>query len=242
MMPTVNGNRFDRVLRRIGAGAKRTRSRWASLVLLALAASTLGGVACSRGEDAAPLGSSMEASLARPAEPTAPPAAQVADRTLPGETKALAQDWLLELKQAHTAASAARTDAEKRAALLDLGRAFEHATELSRKLTATPAVEAKGVTKGAPGQMAHAEVVSLSQDLASRAARIELALGSGAAALAWAERGLALSPAPSVLRANLLLDAADAHGLSGRPALGKPFLLEALRINQRLLDEELETP
>lgn len=156
------------------------------------------------------------------------PAVQV-----PAEAKSAAADWLKEVRKVHTLVDRAETESEKDAALAEMTRTFEAATDISRKLDA-------GADVGV--ESAHAEVLSLSQDLASRAARMELDRKHGPAALTWAERGLAVSHAPTVLRANLLLDAADAHKLANEPDAARGLLVEALRINQTLLDKELETP
>jgi hypothetical protein len=152
---------------------------------------------------------------------------------VPAEAKSAASEWLLEVRRVHRMVDYAETEADRAASLTELSRVFEASAEISRKLGSGSDV---GVGS------ARAEVTSLSQDLASRAARIELARHHGPAALAWAQRGLALSEAPTVMRANLLLDAADAHKLQNEPDKARGLLVEALRINQTLLHKELETP
>ncbi len=131
--------------------------------------------------------------------------------------------WVAELRSVHAKLDAAKSASEQRAAL----QAVEHLFEATHPL---------GSGESAP------ELLPLRQDLASRAARIELHLGDAASAGRWTERGLALAAAPSLFRANLLLDAAEVRRREGNEAGARSALLEALQINQHLLEEELENP
>ena len=79
------------------------------------------------------------------------------------------------------------------------------------------------------------------QDLASRAARLTLALGRAEDSRDWAERGLALEGQP-LFRANLLVTLADAEQKLGHADIAREHLVEALGINRDLLDQELEEP
>jgi len=101
---------------------------------------------------------------------------------------------------------------------------------------------AKAYTEPLPPQISFTEALPLRQDLADRAARLELAQGNPQAALTWTARGLALSTAPGVFRANLLLTSADAHEAMNQPDAARAALLQALEVNQQLLDRELENP
>ncbi len=134
-----------------------------------------------------------------------------------------AAHWVAELRSVHAKLDAAKGASEQRAALQAVERLFE----------ATPPV--------GPGESAP-ELLPLRQDLASRAARALLQLGDAAGARRWAERGLALAAAPSLFRANLLLDAAEVRRREGDEAGARSALLEAMQINQHLLEEELENP
>lgn len=80
------------------------------------------------------------------------------------------------------------------------------------------------------------------QDLAFRAAEISLSTGAARDARSWAERGLELSDEPSAPRANLLVVLADAERALGRPQRERAALMEALQLNQVLLEKELEHP
>ncbi len=130
-------------------------------------------------------------------------------------------EWLRALRLAHEEADDARTPAERAEALASIGRLFEARL---------------------PGGVDDPATRALRQDLASRAARLALELGRSAEALDWATRGLGLSSAPTVLRANLLLVRADALEATGQREAARAALVEALAINQQLLDQELENP
>jgi hypothetical protein len=124
----------------------------------------------------------------------------------------------------HAQLDGAESAIDKRAALSDVERVFEASPPPSTMDVSAP------------------ELLPLRQDLASRAARVELDLGHAASADQWARRGLALTTTPSIFRANLLLDAAEARRRQGDDAGARAALVEAMQINQHLLDEELETP
>lgn len=135
------------------------------------------------------------------------------------EERSAALRWLEELEEAHREADMASDDAARRAALGRLA-------ELDQRAPAAPA----------------AELIELRQDLAVRAARLELQLGRPEAALAWAQRGLELSPGPSVMAATLWLTSADAHEAAGRLDETRAALSKALTINKRLFERELGEP
>ncbi len=156
-----------------------------------------------------------------PATPSfsAPPAPARAPTSEPSSAS-----WVAELRSVHGRLDGATHASERHAVLQDVERLFESAPRERPEVTAA------------------SEVLSLRQDLASRAARIELDLGDAVLAARWAQRGLALSQAPSLFRANLLLDAAEARRRLGDDAGARTALLEAMQINQNLLEEELENP
>lgn len=129
--------------------------------------------------------------------------------------------WITQLREVHQAVDGAQTPAKKRAALGGLEQLFE-----SRP----------------PQDMLAAELLPVRQDLADRAARLELSLGNAQDALSWTSRGLGLSTEPSVFRANLLLTTADAHEALGQKKPARTALMQALKVNRALLDRELENP
>jgi hypothetical protein len=135
-----------------------------------------------------------------------------------------AAHWIAELRAVHAQLDAAKGASAQREALRAVERLFESAAPQGTGVTSAP------------------ELLPLRQDLASRAAQVELALGQAASAGRWAQRGLALSTAPSLFRANLLLDAAEARRLEGDDAGARAALLDAMQVNQHLLEEELENP
>lgn len=132
----------------------------------------------------------------------------------PGQERAYAS----EVRAAHHQADAAQGSVQKTAAKDALAAAFEHG-------------------EGSTGAQ-----LALRQDLADRTARLELELGHAEAALRWARQGQALSAAPSVLSANLLITEADALAAQGRRDEARNALLSALEINQALLRVELDNP
>lgn len=127
--------------------------------------------------------------------------------------------WLEGVKKAHSDADAARSPSEQKTAVEELATSFS-------------AVPSDGDPK----------TLALRQDLAARAAGLSLSLGDARGARDWAVRGLALSDGRTVLRAQLLLMRADAERALGDTAASGDLLVEALGINQDLLERELETP
>lgn len=129
--------------------------------------------------------------------------------------------WLSQLGAAHEAADLAETPATRREAVETVGRAFREPS---------------------PAGVSQAEALDIRQDLAARAAQLELSLGDAESALDWTRRGLALSQSASVFRANLLMIQADVLTTQERPDLARKALLEALEVNTALLEQELENP
>jgi tetratricopeptide (TPR) repeat protein len=93
-----------------------------------------------------------------------------------------------------------------------------------------------------PSWAARPEAVELRQELAARAARLELAAGRPREARRWAERGLALDQDVSSLSAALWLVMADAYEAEGNTSEARGALKEALASHERLLERELEDP
>lgn len=93
----------------------------------------------------------------------------------------------------------------------------------------------------ATGAESSPHFLSVRQDLAARAAQLLLE-ESPSRAKESAERGLSLSNAPSVVRANLLLALADAEEALRNPSKAKRALVEALVINEELFQSEMEAP
>lgn len=84
-------------------------------------------------------------------------------------------------------------------------------------------------------------LISIRQDLAARAAQLLLAT-SPSRSRKSAQDGLELSTAPSVLRANLFLALADADETLGNKENAQKSLVEALAINEKLFETEIEAP
>ncbi len=143
-----------------------------------------------------------------------------------------APSWLSRLRTVHTQADAAAASGPSKRDARKKGAASQTAIGAIANLYAAPP----------PPQLSADELLPLRRDLADRAARLELAQGNPRAALTWTSRGLSLSDAPGVFRANLLLTAADAHQALGQGDDARAALLQALQVNQQLLDRELENP
>lgn len=78
------------------------------------------------------------------------------------------------------------------------------------------------------------------QDIFCRLAEVALRLGQAAAALEWTRQGLALDGPPTPFLAQLsLLEGEAHHGLGDELAAAKSYM-QALRVNEALLDESLE--
>lgn len=154
---------------------------------------------------------------------SASPEAAAVDSSARGALQApeVVRAWLRDLEEAHRAADAAKDPTSRGVAVARLAELYERENTLPRDLP---------------------EIVELRQDLAVRAARLELAASDASAALAWVERGLALSEEPSVLAATLWMVAADAHETRGDFGEARRALHQALAINQQLLHRELEEP
>jgi hypothetical protein len=196
-----------------------------ALVLVAIA------VGCARSEEPDSGKTDSLPPTPSPIATTTPELPQVGAPTAPQGTwvpetasEPQAAAWVAELRSVHVKLDAAKSASEQRSALQAVERLFESPPQL-----------------GAVGGTAP-ELLPLRQDLASRAARVELALGDAMNAGRWAERGLTLTSAPSLFRANLLLDSAEVSRRKGDHAGARAALLEAMQINQHLLEEELESP
>jgi hypothetical protein len=140
-----------------------------------------------------------------------------------GESPPLA-DLTAQLKEAHQIADSAASGEEKQRAAERLAALFDAVASLEE----TPA-----------GTSPH--VVAVRQDLAARASQLWLE-HAPKDAKRLAERGLALSETPSVLRANLYIALADAEEALGRPSEARSALVSALSINAQLFEAELEHP
>jgi tetratricopeptide (TPR) repeat protein len=83
---------------------------------------------------------------------------------------------------------------------------------------------------------------SIRQDVCFRLAAIELADGKPAAALAFAERGLSFGRAEDLFGANLHIARGRALEALGADAEAAAAYHEALKINEKLLEQALPTP
>lgn len=86
------------------------------------------------------------------------------------------------------------------------------------------------------------QTVELREDVAARIARLSLRTGDVTRARDTASRALELRDEPSITRANLLIVLADAEEMLERQDEARRHLMEALEMNQALLDKELENP
>jgi len=127
--------------------------------------------------------------------------------------------WLEAVRQAHAGVDGAQSSDDKNDALRRIAVVLDEATPLPE-----------------------ASAAPVKQDLASRAARLALELGRADEARGWAERGLALGNGMPFFRANLLVELADAERMLGKNEAAREHLVQALGINQDLLDRELEEP
>lgn len=147
----------------------------------------------------------------------------------PNTAPAQPREWLSRLRALHALADAVPAPGRDSA---NPGKAELGALEAISEFYAAPP----------PPQLSANEILPLRRDLADRAARIELARGKPREALSWTGRGLSLSDTPGVFRANLLLTAAEAHEALGQTEAARSALLQALQVNQSLLDQEVENP
>lgn len=95
------------------------------------------------------------------------------------------------------------------------------------------------VTAEAPAGIAPADVRVVRQDAYYRLVELELSAGRAAAAVAFAEQGLALGGDDDLFVANLHLGRGRALERQGRDADAAVAYHRALTINERLLDEAL---
>lgn len=86
------------------------------------------------------------------------------------------------------------------------------------------------------------DTAEVREDVAARIARIWLRTGSATRARKVAKSALYLRDDPSVTRANLLVVLADAEEMLERPNEARKHLMQALEMNQTLLEKELENP
>jgi hypothetical protein len=129
------------------------------------------------------------------------------------------EDAIASLRKLHADVDAAESPAQMRAVEARLESAFE-----------------------AEWPLQPSEAAPLRQDLAERAARLALAQDRVEEARKWAQKGLDVADGQPFLRANLLVALADAERQANALDSARGHLLEALAINQELLDRELEHP
>lgn len=144
-----------------------------------------------------------------------------AEQVRPGGEGRRPADWLGEVRRVHERADRAGDPREQQGVL-------DRMQELWRTVP--------------PSLGSSVEALELRQELAARAARLELAAGRPREARRWAEQGLALKDGVSALRAVLWLVIADAHEVEGNGPEARGALKEALGSHQQLLERELEEP
>lgn len=92
----------------------------------------------------------------------------------------------------------------------------------------------------APGSVSPEDRRVVAQDACYRRARLELSANAPEAAVAWADRGLALGTYDDVFTANLLVARGQARERLGRATDAAADYHEALLVNESLLDRVLE--
>lgn len=135
----------------------------------------------------------------------------------PGE----ASEWLAQVRDAHATADAALLQDDAPSA----ARALREALDANIPEAVLP--QDRRVVQ---------------QDLLYRLSSVQLESGRPAAALAAAERGLALGPGEDIFRANLLVVQGEALQAAGRDTEAAASYYAALMINRALLADLLETP
>lgn len=126
-------------------------------------------------------------------------------------------DWALTVREAHTLADSAQSEAERRAATSALRHAIQRAP--------------------APGTARLRWVI---QDLHFRLAQAMLDSNKPAEAQSTIEQGLAIGSEPTLARANLLALQGKIYEAQARPEQAAKSLHEALLINEALLERALE--
>lgn len=161
------------------------------------------------------------ANLAAPAKEMDTAAARVARQRQDQRSRLLA-------RLANTPAPGAYRDADGARSVAELERARERLTALS--------------AAGLGGTSSAAEAEQLRPDVYCRLAEIDLRLGQPRAALDWVRQGLALGSEPSPFVACLYQQQGRAReALGDRNGAGQSYM-NALKVNERLLDESLEGP
>jgi predicted negative regulator of RcsB-dependent stress response len=128
-------------------------------------------------------------------------------------------------------------DVEPSAWLADLERAHAAADTDPPEAASTVLREALALPVPPEIRPAHRRVVQ--QDLLFRIARAELDGGHSAAALAAADRGLALGGDTDIFRANLWIARGEALVALGRDTEAASSYYEALELNRKLLSQVL---
>jgi len=93
-----------------------------------------------------------------------------------------------------------------------------------------------------PDALATEHWAEVRQDIAGRLSKLALDRGDPRGARSWADRGLDFRREPSVFRANLFIARANAERALGNADAASASLFEALKVNQQLLEVELENP
>ena len=117
--------------------------------------------------------------------------------------------------------------------------------EADEALAAGDAARAREVLRGAfdtavPASMAPEDARIVRQDLAFRLGELDLDAGEAAAAVEWADRGLALGQAEDVFTANLLIVRGRAREAQGGDREAIEDYFRALEINEALLRRTLD--
>ncbi len=147
--------------------------------------------------------------------PASPPG-QNADTSVPSEGEiSLAQL----AAEAHASADRAGTSEKQLSAARELEKVFLHSS-----------------------QEASPQAIVVRQDLAARAAQLYLTADQPNEAERIAKAGIHTSSEPSIPLASLLVARADAEEMQGKKEQMRASLVEAMKVNQKLMEKELLTP
>lgn len=121
--------------------------------------------------------------------------------------------------EAHASADRAGTSEKQLSAARELEKVFLHSS-----------------------QEASPQAIVVRQDLAARAAQLYLTADQPNEAERIAKAGIHTSSEPSIPLASLLVARADAEEMQGKKEQMRASLVEAMKVNQKLMEKELLTP
>lgn len=196
-----------------------------------------------------------EAPMTEQKEVAAPaPLQAVADQSVPGHLET--REWLQRVQAAHVALeqSVERTD-PKREERGALKKTAELADSEGEELAHSPVDAAfrqgraqasselaRAFEAARPSALPELEWRKVRQGIAAALASAAVREDRAKDAVMWADRGLSVDDSPTLFRANLFITRAQAEKSLGQVETASATLFEALKINEVLLDKELEDP